>query len=33
MPQDPKSLRDRGKSLEDEFFRREDQKLLAGCRR
>ena len=29
MPQDPEILRDRGKSLEDAFFRREDQKLLA----
>ncbi len=29
MPQDPKNIRDRGKGLEDEFFRREDQKLLA----
>jgi hypothetical protein len=29
MPQDPDVLRARGKSLEDEFFRREDQKLLA----
>jgi len=29
MPQDPEILRDRGKSLEDEFFRREDQRLLA----
>ena len=27
-PQDPEVLRDRGKSLEDEFFRREDQRLL-----
>jgi len=29
MPQDPDILRERGKSLEDAFFRREDQKLLA----
>ena len=29
MPQDPEILRERGKSLEDEFFRREDQRLLA----
>ena len=29
MPQEPEILRDRGKSLEDEFFRREDQRLLA----
>ena len=29
MPQDPEILRDRGKSLEDEFFRREDQRLVA----
>jgi hypothetical protein len=28
-PHDPEILRDRGKSLEDEFFRREDQRLLA----
>jgi hypothetical protein len=28
-PQEPEVLRDRGKSLEDEFFRREDQRLLA----
>jgi hypothetical protein len=28
-PHDPEVLRDRGKSLEDEFFRREDQRLLA----
>jgi hypothetical protein len=28
-PQDPEILRDRGRSLEDEFFRREDQRLLA----
>ena len=28
-PQEPEILRDRGKSLEDEFFRREDQRLLA----
>jgi hypothetical protein len=27
-PQDPEILRDRGKSLEDEFFRREDQRLM-----
>ena len=27
-PQEPEILRDRGKSLEDEFFRREDQRLL-----
>lgn len=27
-PQDPEFLRDRGKSLEDEFFRREDQRLI-----
>ena len=27
-PQDPEILRDRGKSLEDEFFRREDQRLI-----
>jgi hypothetical protein len=27
-PQDPEVLRDRGKSLEDEFFRREDQRLI-----
>ena len=29
MPQERDALRERGKSLEDEFFRREDQKLLA----
>jgi hypothetical protein len=29
MPQEPEILRDRGKNLEDEFFRREDQRLLA----
>jgi hypothetical protein len=29
MPQEPDFLRDRSKSLEDEFFRREDQRLLA----
>jgi len=29
MPQDRDALRERGKGLEDEFFRREDQKLLA----
>jgi hypothetical protein len=29
MPQEPEILRDRGKGLEDEFFRREDQRLLA----
>ena len=29
MPHDPEYLRDRGKSLEDEFFRQEDQRLLA----
>jgi hypothetical protein len=28
-PSDPEVLRDRGRSLEDEFFRREDQRLLA----
>jgi hypothetical protein len=28
-PQGPEILRDRGRSLEDEFFRREDQRLLA----
>jgi tellurite resistance protein len=28
-PQDPEILRDRGRSLEDEFFRREDQRLRA----
>ena len=28
-PSDPEFLRDRGRSLEDEFFRREDQRLLA----
>jgi len=27
-PQEPGILRDRGKSLEDEFFRREDQRLM-----
>jgi hypothetical protein len=27
-PQEPGILRDRGKSLEDEFFRREDQRLI-----
>ena len=27
-PQEPEFLRDRGKSLEDEFFRREDQRLI-----
>jgi len=27
-PQNPEILRDRGKSLEDEFFRREDQRLI-----
>lgn len=27
-PQDPEILRERGKSLEDEFFRREDQRLI-----
>jgi hypothetical protein len=27
-PRDPEILRDRGKSLEDEFFRREDQRLI-----
>ena len=27
-PRDPEILRDRGRSLEDEFFRREDQRLL-----
>ena len=27
-PQDPEILRDRGRSLEDEFFRREDQRLM-----
>jgi hypothetical protein len=27
-PHDPEILRDRGKSLEDEFFRREDQRLM-----
>lgn len=32
MPQDPEVLRDRGKGLEDEFFRREDQRLLARLR-
>jgi hypothetical protein len=29
MPQDRDTLRERSKGLEDEFFRREDQKLLA----
>ena len=28
-PSDPEFLRDRGRSLEDQFFRREDQRLLA----
>jgi tellurite resistance protein len=28
-PDSPEVLRDRGRSLEDEFFRREDQRLLA----
>jgi tellurite resistance protein len=28
-PQDPEVLRDRGRGLEDEFFRREDQRLIA----
>jgi hypothetical protein len=28
-PQDPEVLRDRGRSLENEFFRREDQRLIA----
>jgi hypothetical protein len=28
-PHEPEVLRDRGRSLEDEFFRREDQRLLA----
>jgi hypothetical protein len=28
-PEDPEILRDRGRGLEDEFFRREDQRLLA----
>ena len=28
-PQSPEGLRDRGRSLEDEFFRREDQRLIA----
>jgi hypothetical protein len=28
-PQDPEILRDRGRGLEDEFFRREDQRLMA----
>jgi hypothetical protein len=28
-PNQPEFLRDRGKSLEDEFFRREDQRLMA----
>ncbi|PYM24330.1 MAG: hypothetical protein DMD78_09185 [Candidatus Rokuibacteriota bacterium] len=28
-PQDPEILRDRGRSLENEFFRREDQRLIA----
>jgi hypothetical protein len=28
-PENPEVLRDRGRSLEDEFFRREDQRLLA----
>jgi tellurite resistance protein len=28
-PENPEILRDRGRSLEDEFFRREDQRLLA----
>jgi hypothetical protein len=28
-PPEPEILRDRGRSLEDEFFRREDQRLLA----
>ena len=28
-PDSPEILRDRGRSLEDEFFRREDQRLLA----
>lgn len=32
MPQEPEILRERGKSLEDEFFRREDQRLLARLR-
>jgi hypothetical protein len=32
MPQEPEILRDRGKGLEDEFFRREDQRLLARLR-
>jgi len=27
-PQDPEILRDRGRSLEDEFFRREDKRLI-----
>ncbi len=27
-PREPEILRDRGKSLEDEFFRREDQRLI-----
>lgn len=27
-PQEPEILRDRGKSLEDEFFRREDRRLI-----
>ena len=28
-PDSPEVLRDRGRSLEDEFFRREDKRLLA----
>jgi hypothetical protein len=28
MPDSPEILRDRGRSLEDEFFRREDQRLI-----
>ena len=32
MAQQPEILRDRGKSLEDEFFHREDQRLLERLR-
>ena len=32
MAQDPEVLRDRGRSLEDEFFRREDARLKAKLR-
>ena len=28
MPDSPEILRDRGRALEDEFFRREDQRLI-----